>query len=151
MSLRLWVEARGNDDMDLFAVAQKVGRDGRHVDFRTYGIGWPAEPARGFLRASHRELDLQRSTPGQPWHSHRKAQPLAPGEIVPVDIEFWPMGCLWHAGETIRVVVAGHPLLYVGNPISGESLGSSLNRGEHVIWTGGRYNSHLLIPRTPPK
>lgn len=151
MSLRLWTEARGNDDMDLFVVAQKLGRDGKHVDFRVYGIGWKAEPARGFLRVSHRELDPARSTPGQPWHTHRREQLLKPGEIVPVDIEFWPMGCLWRAGETLRIRVAGHPLLHVGNPVTGESLRSSRNKGVHVLWTGGRYDSNLLIPRTPPK
>ncbi|MCC6473597.1 MAG: X-Pro dipeptidyl-peptidase domain-containing protein, partial [Burkholderiales bacterium] len=151
MSLRLWVQARGSDDLDLFVVARKIGPDGRRVDFRTYGIGWPAEPARGFLRASHRELDPERSTPGQPWHTHRREQLLTPGEIVPVDIEFWPMGCLWRAAETIRVLVAGHPILHVGDPVTGESLVSSRNKGEHVVWTGGRYDSYLLIPRTPAR
>ena len=151
MSLRLWVEACGNDDMDLFVVAQKIGRDGKRFDFRTYGVGWVAEPARGFLRVSHRELDPERSTPGQPWHMHRREQLLKPGEIVPVDIEFWPMGCLWRSGEAIRVLIAGHPLLHVGNPVTGEPLRSSRNKGEHVLWTGGRYDSHLLIPRTPLK
>jgi uncharacterized protein len=150
MSLRLWVEARGNDDMDLFVVAQKL-RDGRRVDFRVYGIGWLAEAARGFLRVSHREVDQQRSRPGQPWHPHRREQRLRPGEIVAADIEFWPMGCVWRAGETIRIAIAGHPLLHVGNPVTGESLGSDRNKGEHVIHTGGRYDSHLLIPRTPAK
>lgn len=146
MSLRLWMEARGNDDIDLFVVAQKLDRDGRHVDFRTYGVDWPAEPARGFLRVSHRETDPARSRPGQPWHTHRREQRLSPGEIVAADIEFWPIGCRWHAGEVIRVAVAGHPLLHVGNPVTGESLVSDRNKGGHVIHTGGRYDSHLLIP-----
>ena len=154
MSLRLWVEARaGKDggtppsDIDLFVVAQKIGRDGRRVDFRTYGVGWLAEPARGFLRVSHRELDPVRSKPGQPWHTHAREQLLSPGEIVLVDIEFWPMGCQWHSGETIRVLVSGHPILHVGDPVTGEPLRSSRNRGEHVIWTGGRYDAQLLIPK----
>jgi putative CocE/NonD family hydrolase len=151
MSLRLWVEARGNDDLDLFVVAQKIGPDGKRVDFRTYGIGWIAEPARGYLRVSHRELDPVRSTPGQPWHTHRREQLVKPGEVVPVDIEFWPMGCRWHAGETIRVLIAGHPILHVGNPVTGEPLRSARNKGEHVIWTGGRYDSRLTIPRTPAR
>lgn len=146
MSLRMWVEARGSDDMDFFVVAQKLGRDGVRVDFRTYGVDWPAEPARGFLRASHREVDWDRSQPGQPYHTHQRQELLKPGEIVPIDIEFWPMGCVWHAGETIRLLVAGHPLLHVGNPVTGESLVSDRNKGEHVIHTGENYDSHLLIP-----
>ena len=151
MSLRLWIEARGSNDIDLFVVAQKIGRDGGSVDFRVYGIGWKAEPARGFLRASHRELDPERSTPGQPWHTHRREQLLSPGEIVAVDIEFWPMGCIWRAGERIRLLIAGHPLLHVGDPSTGAPLRSSRNKGQHVLWMGGRYESYLLIPRTPPK
>ncbi|MFM9967861.1 MAG: CocE/NonD family hydrolase [Burkholderiales bacterium] len=149
MSLRLWVEARGNDDLDLFVVAQKLDSDGKRVPYTVYGVNWVAEPARGFLRVSHRELDPERSQPGQPWHTHRIEQLLKPGEIVPVDIEFWPMGCLWHAGQTLRILIAGHPILHVGNPVTGESLVSARNKGEHVIWTGGRYDSHLLIPNTP--
>jgi uncharacterized protein len=149
MSLRIWVEARGNDDMDLFVVAQKLRHDGKRAEFRVYGVNWVAEPARGFLRASHRELDSERSKPGQPWHTHRREQLLAPGEIVPVDIEFWPMGCIWRAGEAMRILVAGHPILHVGNPVTGEALKSARNKGEHVLWTGGRYDSHLLIPRSP--
>lgn len=150
MSLRLWVEERGNDDMDLFVVAQKLGAGGRRVPYTVYGVNWVAEPARGFLRVSHRELDPARSRPGQPWHTHRVEQSLKPGEIVPVEIEFWPMGCLWHAGETLRILIAGHPILHVGNPVTGESLVSARNKGEHVIWSGGIYDSHLLIPRIPP-
>ncbi len=151
MSLRLWVEARGNNDMDLFVVVQKIGRDGARVDFRVFGIGWMAEPARGFLRVSHRELDPELSQPGQPWHTHRREELLQPGEVVPVDIEFWPMGCLWRAGERIRLLIAGHPLLHVGNPITGESLTSARNKGDHVIHTGGRFDSHLSIPHIPAK
>jgi predicted acyl esterase len=151
MSLRLWIEAVGADDADLFVVAQKLGRDGKRVDFRTYGVDWPAEPARGFLRASHRETDPARSTPGQPFHTHASEELLKPGEIVPVDIEFWPIGCIWRAGETIRIKIAGHPLLHVGNPVTGEALGSARNKGAHVIHTGERFDSHLLMPVTPPK
>ena len=149
MSLRLWVEARGSDDIDLFVVLQKIGRDGARVDFRVFGIGWMAEPARGFLRVSHRELDPEFSRPGQPWHTHRREQLLSPGEIVPVDIEFWPMGCIWRAGERLRLLIAGHPLLHIGNPVTGESLTSARNKGDHIIHTGGRFDSHLLISLTP--
>jgi len=148
MSLRLWLEALGNDDMDLFVVAQKICA-GRRADFKVYGVNWVAEPARGFLRVSHRELDPERSRPGQPWHTHRVEQLLKPGQIVPADIEFWPMGCRWRAGETLRVLVAGHPILHVGNPVTGERLRSSRNKGKHAVWTGGRYDSCLIIPRTP--
>jgi hypothetical protein len=27
---------------------------------------------------------------------------------------------------------------------------STVNKGEHVIYTGGSYDSHLLIPLIPP-
>jgi predicted acyl esterase len=149
MSLRLWVEAKGAEDMDLFVVAQKLDGLRQRVPFKVYGVNWVAEPARGFLRASHREIDPALSGPGQPVQSHRREQKLKPGEIVPVDIEFWPMGCIWRGGETIRVLVAGHPILHVGNPVTGEPLRSDRNAGEHVIHTGGRFDSHLLVPRIP--
>jgi predicted acyl esterase len=63
--------------------------------------------ALGWLRVSHRELDTERSTPQQPWLTHREEQLLNTGEHVPVDIQIWPFGTIFHAGETLRLVIQG--------------------------------------------
>ena len=107
MKLRLWVEAQGNDDMDLFVALQKFDTAGRHVGFPVFNAMEDGPVAMGWLRVSHRELDEKRSTPEQPWLLHRWLLKLKPRQIVPVEIEIWPSGTKFLAGETLRVVVQG--------------------------------------------
>ena len=44
--------------------------------------------AKGWLRASHRELDPDLSLPHRPYHRHTRRQFLKPGEIVKVEARF---------------------------------------------------------------
>ena len=147
MKLHLWVEADGADDMDLFATIQKLDEKGNFLP--AVGLGEPHPGFPGKLRVSHRELDEERSTPYQPYHTHRNLQLLKPKEIVPVEIEIWPTSMMWHKGQQLRVVVSGHYFREPGwfEPFSWETC----NRGKHIIHTGGKYDSHLLIPVIPPK
>lgn len=147
MKLRLWVEAEGADDMDLFITVQKLDEDGTFLPAILMGEPHPGFP--GKLRVSHRQLDEEESTEYQPIHTHRKEELLKPGEIVPVDIEIWPMSMLWHAGEQLRVVISGH---YIREEGWTEPFKWALrNKGYHIIHTGGKYDSHLLVPVIPPK
>jgi len=147
MKLRLWVEAEGADDMDIFVAVQKLDEKGAFLP--TLVLGEPHPGAPGLLRVSHRELDEKQSTPYQPFHTHRREQRLKPKEIVPVDIEIWPTSKLWHAGQQLRVVVSGH---YVREPGWFEPFAwETRNKGAHIIHTGGKYDSHLLVPEIPPR
>jgi predicted acyl esterase len=70
---------------------------------------------------------------------------------VPVELSLWPTSMLLHAGERVVVEIAGHPV----GPLAFQTLpGGHLtiptrNRGKHRIRTGGRYDSHLLLPVVP--
>jgi uncharacterized protein len=149
MSLRLWVEAAGSDDMDLFVAVQKVDAHGEIVPFSFLNALEDGPVALGWLRVSHRELDAERSTPLQPWHTHRREEPLRAGQVVPVDIEIWPSGTRFSAGEQLRLVVQGSDIYTY--PPGTVSMGHSKTRnaGTHVIHAGGRYDSHLLVPVIP--
>ncbi|ORW24370.1 CocE/NonD family hydrolase [Mycobacterium palustre] len=140
MKLRLWVEARDADDMDLFVAVQKADADGTFVPMEY--LGFPHAGALGLLRVSHRELDEKRSTPAEPVVTHRREQLLEAGQIVPVDIAIWPSSRIWYPGERLRVVVSGHRTPAWFLPFAWELR----NRGEHVIHAGGKYDSHLLVP-----
>ena len=75
---------------------------------------------------------------------------LKPGEIVPVEIEIWPSSTLFERGEKLQVIVQGSDFnMYPGQ---GATYGhmASVNRGAHIIHTGGAYDSHLLVPLIPP-
>jgi predicted acyl esterase len=150
MKLRLWVGAEGADDMDLFVAIQRFDASGEFVPFPFYAAMDDGNVALGWLRVSHRELDPQRSTPWQPWHTHRREERLAPGEVVPVEIEIWPSGTHFHAGETLRLVVQGSDVNKYPRPLIASLHESTRNRGAHVLWAGGGYDSHLLVPLLPP-
>lgn len=149
--LKLWVEAEGADDMDLFAAVQKFDRAGEMVNFYFITRFRFGHAAHGWLRVSHRELDPVKSTPSQPFHSHQREQRLVPGEIVPVEIEIWPSSTLFKAGEQMRVIVMGKdPFPPQNDPGVIIALHpETRNEGRHIIHTGGAYDSHILVPVIP--
>jgi predicted acyl esterase len=148
MKLKLWVQADGSDDMDLFVLIDKIDRTGDRVPFPMQTMMDNGPAAYGWLRVSHRELDEQRSTPYQPFLKHQREIKLKPGEIVSVEIEIWPSSTLFERGEKLRLLVQGRDcdasLLWVKHP-------DTVNGGKHLIYTGGEYDSHLLVPVVPPK
>jgi predicted acyl esterase len=146
MKLRLYVEAEDADDIDLFVSIQKLDNDGKFLP--TNIIGAPHPGSVGRLRVSLRALDEEKSTEFNPRQSYRKHEKLSPGEIVPVDVEIWPLSRIWHRGEQLRVEITGHferedwfePFVY-----------DTINEGKHIIHTGGGYESFLQVPYIPPK
>lgn len=152
MKLRLWGAASSNDDMDLFVAIQKVDRNGEHVGFHYYASYDTGPVALGWLRASHRALDEKRSTPEQPIQHHRKEEPLTPGEPVPMEIEIWPSSTFFRAGERLRVLVKGSDIYPYPNRAPGLPLAlheDTRNKGAHILYTGGKYDAHLLLPVIP--
>ncbi len=141
LKLRLWVEAVGGDDMDLFVALDKIDQAGYRVPLSYFGNHDDGPIALGWLRVSHRELDEQKSKPYQPYHTHAREQKLTPGEVVPVDIEIWPTSILFEKGEKLRVIVQGSDIY--NYPSEGHTCGhtDTVNTGDHVIHTGGRYDS----------
>lgn len=150
MKLRLWVEAVGSDDLDLFVCVQKLDRDGQVVPFLFYAQLEDGNVALGWLRVSHRELDEERSTPWQPWHLHQRESRLEPGERVPVEIEIWPSGTHFDRGEKLRLIVQGTDVYTYPPEVIICRHEETRNAGQHVIHTGGQYDSHLLVPVVPP-
>ena len=146
MRLRLWVEADGSDDMDLYVAIKKIGTDGQTVDFPFANVLEHGPVALGWLRVSHRELDPERSTINRPWHTHAREELLSPGQIVPVDVEIWPSSTHFEAGEGLRLSVRGSDF-YTGAVMSRHIL--TRNSGSHLLHTGGTYDSHLVIPVLP--
>lgn len=142
MSLRLWVSASEGDDLDLFVVLRKLDARGREVFFLGYN-GFPRDAvAKGWLRASHRRLDPERTRPGRPWHTHDRREPVAPGQIVDVEVEILASSTRFEAGTALVVEVLGHDAARY--PAFRHER--TVNRGQHTLHTGGRFDSHLLAP-----
>ncbi len=145
MKLKLWVEAEGARDMDLFVAVKKYDARGEEQTFYAKA-GYSRGPvALGWLRVSQRELDPGRSTPAQPVLAHERSLPLGDGEIVPVEIEILPSSTRFGPGEVLEVVVQGRDI-YAHPALAHEK---TINRGTHVLHAGGPYDSHLLVPVIP--
>ena len=82
----------------------------------------------------------------QPVHKHDKEIKLKPGEIVPVEIEILPSGTLFERGETLQVVLQGSDIYAYPEEYHSNGHTDTVNKGEHVIYTGAEYESHLLVP-----
>ena len=152
-SLKLWVEADGSDDMDLFVALQKIDAAGEPVGFTFYAFYENGPIALGWLRASHRALDPVRSRPELPFHPHDHEERLAPGQCVPVEIEIWPFSVRFAAGETLRLIVAGSDIYGKedGVPLPFPLHEQTRNAGTHIIRTGGGFDSAILLPFVPSK
>lgn len=62
--------------------------------------------SKGWLRASHREKDEERSTPYRPFYTHQNPQPLQPGQIIKLEIEILPFSNLFKKGHRLRLEIA---------------------------------------------
>ena len=161
LKARLWVEAKNANEADLFVLVEKLDKDGdllvpNETSARQY---FPIPPAgtHGRLRASLRKLDPALSTEFLPIQSFDQPQMLNPGEIVPVDIAIMPASEIFHAGEQLRLTIAGHEFTAPpGAPPTGMLAFMpklpplpTQNAGVHVIHGGGEYQSFLQIPVIP--
>ena len=106
MKLRLWVEADGHDDMDLFVAIRKLDEKGNWIPVHVLGEPHPGRWGRCAypIASSTRRW----STDFQPVQAHRKEEKLKPGEIVPVDIEIWPTAGSGTKASSSVSMVSGH-------------------------------------------
>ena len=150
-ALRLWVSLQGTDDAHLFVGVRKF-RHGHECGFEgSYGFGFDMV-TRGWQRVAHRELDPDLSTPWQPVHTHRSAEPVAPGEIVAVDVALRPHATRMRAGEILRLDIRG-TWPFPRNPLTGQFPAGYQRSpaGRCVIHAGGRFDSRLFMGLRPPR
>jgi uncharacterized protein len=149
MALRLWVEAHGADDIDLFAGVEKW-RGGSYIPFEgSYGFGRDRITS-GWLKASLRSLDEQNSRPFDPVPALSHREPLAPGQVVRADIALGPSATFFRAGETLRLVIAGR-WLWPRNPLTGQFPAAYQKgpKGKITLHWGPQHQARLLVPVIP--
>jgi len=157
------------NDADLFLILRVYSADMKEIVFQ--GAIDPHTPiAQGWLRASHRKLDLKLTTPYRPYHTHDEVQPLTPGEPVELDIELWPTSIMVPAGYRVALTVRGKDYEYSGG--SGGRLSNFKNEltgcgpflhddpadrpkeifgGMTTLHFGGDRRGYLLLPVVPAK
>lgn len=95
-SADLWIRS-SEADTDLQVTISEVRPDGQEVNVQS-----------GWLRASKRALDEERSTELQPLITQLEedAADLPEGEFVPVRVEVYPFGHAFRAGSQVRVTIS---------------------------------------------
>lgn len=163
--LTLHVEADDADDIDVFAKLSKIDAAGEVLEVPLLPLQWAenaqaaeeiaaiaAESARdkyyyngpwARLRVSHRETDESRSDV-VPYHPHVTEQRLCAGQIAEAELGFAAIGMRFHAGETLRLAVAGKNIT-AGQPPTVDPV-KLRNQGRHILHTGPQTDSRLVLP-----
>jgi predicted acyl esterase len=122
--------------------------------------------ANGWLRASHRAIDPERSEPWLPYHPHERREPLVPDEFYPVDVELVPTCivvppsyrlALWVRGKDYEYTgdldEYGEKFVYATRGTGGMTHADPENRpadifgGSVTLYVGPDHPSHLLMPK----
>ena len=162
LKAHLWIEAQDADEADLFVLVEKLDKYGKllvpdEVSARQY-FPIPPPGAHGRLRASLRKLDPTLSTEFVPIQAFDQPEMLHPGEIVLVEIAIMPASEIFHAGEQLRLTIAGHEFSAPSTSAAPSGLLAFMhplppvqtnNAGAHVIHGGGDHQSFLQIPVIP--
>jgi hypothetical protein len=146
--LKLYVSST-SEDMDISATLRNIGPDGKDV----CEMGQQGDPVpcvtKGWLRASQRKLDPERTLPYRPYHAHDERQWLKPGEIIECDVEIWPTSMVFQKGHKLRLDIG--PVDGVGT-LYFTHFHADYNAGAHnSIYAGGDRASYLLLPVIPEK
>ena len=104
--------------------------------------------SKGWLKASHRELDESKSKLYQPFHPHTRSIPIETGKIYEYGIDIKETSYVFKAGHRIQLKIKGQDAQWEGKtydytihchlPRSRESL--------HTIYHNSEYRSYLLLP-----
>jgi predicted acyl esterase len=147
VALRLWASAT-SPDLDLYLTLRQVRADGTQQQ----AIDPSGQPttalAQGWLRASHRTLDAERSLPYRPYLSHEKELLLRPGEVAPLDIEIWPTSLVLDPGDRLVLDVSSSDNPAFGFRMDTDPDDRPADRfdGTYTLHTGPEHSSWLRVP-----
>ena len=146
--LNLWVSSTVKD-MDIFATIRNIAPNGKDV----VEVGQQGEPlqcvTKGWLRASHRKLDPEKSLPYRPYHAHDERWWLKPGEVVECQVEIWATCMVFRKGHRIRLDIS--PADGVGTQHFTHFHADYAQGATYTIHSGGNRESYLLLPVIPAK
>ena len=103
--LHAWVEVKNHDDMDLFCRVLNLDAQDNILFHYCYGLSIPARttvcgsPFAPWIRINPLSTSRYRAL--------QNPKKLSPGEIVPIDLKFWPTSQIFHKGEKLQLIIAG--------------------------------------------
>jgi uncharacterized protein len=104
---------------------------------------------KGWLKASHRELDETKSKPYQPYHPHTRSVPVEPGKVYEYAMAMVETSNVFRAGHRIQLVIKGQDSRYE----EGDHYFhlDNLKETKHVVHHSEASPSHLLLPIVPAR
>ena len=148
------------DDTNWIVTLKDVGPDVSVITAREGERDVPKDlPEReitcGWLKASHRTLDPERSKPWRPWHPlTRTAQrKVTPGEINEYSIEIMATANLFRKGHRVCLEIASLDLpTGIGGATNAEYIPYHICSSRttlHRVYHDAKRSSHLLLPVIP--
>ena len=159
ISLTMFAEI-DQDDTNWFVILKDIGPDVSVMSVREGERDVPAnlperEVTRGWLKASLRQTDPDRSKPGKPWHrlTRDSREAIVPGEINEYEIEIMATANLFRRGHRICVEIASMDLpTGVAGATNAEYVPYHICSSRtvvHKIYHDAEHPSHLLLPVIP--
>ncbi|KAK1139322.1 hypothetical protein N8T08_001093 [Aspergillus melleus] len=157
--VKLYMSCDAADDFDVVVQIRKISSSGELLE----SLNWSPMPKpgpevpnvnvakhlgqQGMLRASHHiSMRPRQSDDEVPQYDHKSRQPIAPGVVVPLLIPIWPVGMVFEAGEGLMLRISGHDMALPETEALRLTSPVDENRGTHTVYTGGEYESYLVIP-----
>lgn len=138
--VKLWVAAETANDMDIFVMGEKLSSSGEVLPVMVKGAPYckgnepsPFEWGNGRCRVSARISD-------------REDHWVNPGEIIPIEMDFCPMGMLFEPGQKLRISIYGFNPQKVELPMQRPI--KTINQGRHIIYSGKEFDSYIELPIT---
>ena len=157
--LNLYAEI-DQDDTNWIVILKDVGPDVSVMSVREGERELPKnlperEVTRGWLKASHRALDPERSKPWKPWHPLTRAarKPVVPGDINEYAIEIMATANLFRKGHRICLEITSLDLpTGVAGATNAEYVPYHICSSKtvvHKVYHDAKRPSHLLLPVIP--
>jgi len=103
--------------------------------------------SKGWLKASHRELDESKSKPYKPFHPHTRSLPIAPGRIYEYAIDIRETSNVFKAGHKLQLVIKGQDAPWDDFFIFYHV--TNMKQTQHTIYHTPEYASYMVLPVIP--
>ncbi|HWV43212.1 CocE/NonD family hydrolase [Pseudorhodoplanes sp.] len=99
---------------------------------------------KGWLRASHRAIDAEKSLPCAPWYSHVAPEPIEPGKIYLFQIAVMPTANRFRKGSRIRLEIANGDSQLTEFVFQHDYTPDKV--GRDTLHHSSEHPSHILLP-----
>ncbi|MFC1861514.1 CocE/NonD family hydrolase [Chloroflexota bacterium] len=103
--------------------------------------------SKGWLKASHRELDENKSVPYRPYHPHTRSIPIVPGRVYEYAIDIRDTSNVFKTGHRLQLVIKGQDApwddFFIWFHVN------TMKEVRHTIHHTPEYPSYLLLPVIP--